>query len=97
MSIGSLTNDAAISVGPGAPSRVRRPGAADTAGLQNILVQDVEAYQCTNMLMLKSYPNGASAFSFTLNTLALNAHNLHRLLRSTGLRQECYVPQLHGI
>ncbi|KAL8280397.1 hypothetical protein RQP46_007045 [Phenoliferia psychrophenolica] len=39
MSIGSLSNDAAI---------------------QNILVQDVEAYQCTNMLMMKSYPNGAT-------------------------------------
>ncbi|KAK4703633.1 hypothetical protein P7C70_g2581, partial [Phenoliferia sp. Uapishka_3] len=26
----------------------------------NIVVQDVEAFQCTNMLMMKSYPNGAT-------------------------------------
>lgn len=29
--------------------------------LQNILVQDVESFECTQALMIKTYPNGASA------------------------------------
>ncbi|KAL8280401.1 hypothetical protein RQP46_007049 [Phenoliferia psychrophenolica] len=33
---------------------------SNNAAIQNILVQDVEAYQCTNILMMKSYPNGAT-------------------------------------